>query len=222
MKPFGSVLFAAMALAAGLAGCAGGSEPVTTPDLAVGAPAPDLAVGPDAAAALCSAVNCAGCCFNDACQTGITALACGKGGDMCQQCSAPATCLADQSCGISPDKAWTLTIVGATIAPRQSDGSCWDSPCGDPDPYLTSSGLRYTATVQDTRYPAWNLSLNRTTQELTDGAGSIAMMDEDVVSDDTIAYARALKFSKAEIAKGAAEWTDWGQVLSIRFTIQPR
>jgi hypothetical protein len=58
--------------------------------------------------------------------------------------------------------AWTITAVGASIAPTKADGSPWDSDGSAPDPYVKMfiDDVLFASTSQldDTFDPTWSYS----------------------------------------------------------------
>jgi hypothetical protein len=95
-----------------LAACALACGPgeITTPSSAAG-PGPDagsVATGP-------CATTCDGCCYGDVCFTGNDVRGCGKGGQMCQTCSAGTTCT-NRACGASTDPCGGVSPNGQCVS----------------------------------------------------------------------------------------------------------
>lgn len=179
------------------------------------------AATPDAAMSNCNPATCAGCCMGDLCQMGITSAACGKGAGTCAVCSGIDVCLPDQTCGLSQDKAWKITLEGISVDATTPAGLAWDFPNGAPDPYLTVNGLMFSAVNADTYFPVFP-SITETTQRLLQGSISLAVYDDDIAADDVIAPSRALKVTEAELRKGTVEWMGWGAIRSVRFKFEPK
>ena len=141
----------------------------------------------------CSSSNCTGCCMNGACQTGTASSGCGKNGNACLSCSAPEVCKTTQICGIDPESTWKIQPASATIS-TTNQGADWDVGAGAPDPYASlwcpSSTVSpvVTLTVADSFSPTWSTGgcLMKAKDILSAGFG-VAVFDEDIAVDDTIA-----------------------------------
>ena len=114
-----------------------------------------------------------------------------------------------------------LTVLSARINNRTPAGAPWDSPFGDPDPYVTLNGS--STSVQDnTLYPVWRAGFPFTRKALMTEGVSISVFDEDVTFDDKIAGPRTLKVTEADLALGQIDWHSWDSVNTITFLIAPR
>ena len=93
------------------------------------------------------------------------------------------------TCMLDSTGSWVITVTSGQVSERKADGSCWDSPCGLPDPYvcLTINGSKKcTPTANDTLQPSWNSSFPAATATALQSGVGIEYMDEDLADDDVI------------------------------------
>lgn len=177
--------------------------------------------GTDLVAPACGPLNCAGCCSGDVCRLGNANDACGLSGVACAVCESGKRCNAVGQCEPDPNQMLQLTVLSARINNRTPAGAPWDSPFGDPDPYVTLNGS--STSVQDnTLYPVWRAGFPFTRKALMTEGVSISVFDEDVTFDDKIAGPRTLKVTEADLALGQIDWHSWDSVNTITFLIAPR
>lgn len=79
----------------------------------------------DAAAGGCTVGN-AGTVFSDSC-VGETVCLCPPG---------EATCEGVGLCVAAFPRTYRIGVVGVTLSERKPDGTCWDTACGAPDPFV--------------------------------------------------------------------------------------
>jgi hypothetical protein len=135
----------------------------------------------------CGPGNCTGCCFNNACQVGSAAPACGHGGAACSACASHQVCLPTLACGLDPAQQWDVLLVSAVVKPT-NNGAAWDPDGSAPDPYGSFlDGAIKTTVRQDTYTPAWNPAEGTfgTSADLLAGF-HFQLWDSDVLVDDPI------------------------------------
>lgn len=162
--------------------------------------------GGSGGASACGPNNCAGCCFNGACQTGSTNTACGKAGLACQSCTSWQTCSPDQMCAVDPGSTWNVIAVSTTLPGTDPSGAEWDAFGGAPDPYaacqVNNSTVGSTGTVSDSFSATWNQVICPNVKAsllMTGQAWSICVWDADVTSDD-LAGCWPTVFSESDFA----------------------
>ncbi len=196
--------------------------PDSTADAGADAEAPADAGGDSAAS--CSAANCTGCCLNGACQAGTTSAGCGKNGAACVVCSSPQVCGADQTCGIDPASTWTIQPVSASIS-TTNQGADWDLGGGAPDPYVSlwcppsASTPVSTPAVQDSFSPTWSTGgCSMKAKDLLSVGFALAVFDQDVSFDDTIASKGTIVPKEQELIQGSKNLTNNVTLLSLKVT----
>ncbi len=172
----------------------------------------------------CSASNCAGCCFNNACQTGTTASACGKAGAACMACSSLQVCRTDQTCGVDPDSVWRVQPTSARIT-SNNNGSSWDGDGSAPDvvvvmrcPGATTS----TGTSEVESYtPAWTTGgCTAKARQLLAEPWVFQLWDIDLTSDDTITAGLGFQFTEQHLTAGSVTLGASGGMTSITVQLQ--
>lgn len=166
--------------------------------------------GSGGGAAGCSATNCTGCCLNGTCNAGSTNAGCGKSGAACVACVTGQVCKADQTCGIDPNSMWKVQPSSATVRSTDSTGVAWDAFGGAPDPFCSlwcpataTTVTSSTPSVTDSFAPTWTTGgcVMKASDLLTVGF-DIAVYDEDVSSNDTIAGAGTITVTEAQLLAG--------------------
>ncbi len=153
---------------------------------------------------VCGPGNCTGCCFNNACQTGSTAAACGHGGAACSACGTNQVCLPALACGFDPAQLWDVTLVSATVKPT-NNGTNWDADASAPDTYGSFLDGAMTTTIQqDTYTPVWSPSegIGGSTVELL-GGFHFQLFDLDAIVDDPITGVFTLTVPEAAFSSGS-------------------
>ena len=171
----------------------------------------------------CSASNCAGCCFNNVCQTGNTASACGKAGAACGTCGSTQICKTDQTCGVDPNGLWLVQPVSASIT-SSNNGSSWDADGSAPDVYVAMQcpGSSATSTPEVESYnPTWTTGGCTTkASQLLSNPWTFQLWDSDVSSDDTITSALVFQFTEQILTAGTVTFQASGGMTSM--TVQLR
>ncbi len=177
----------------------------------------------------CSSANCTGCCFNDACQTGNTASACGKGGGSCFQCINGAVCKTDQTCGIDPNSTWRIQPASATVTTKNGGAADWDFGGGAPDPYAVlycpagaAMATATTTAATDTFTPTWSTTsapCTMTASALQSTGFGFAMLDDDVTTPDTIVALSTVKTEEAHLLQGFIEFNAAGNLQALRINL---
>jgi len=196
-----------------LVGC-GGED---TPD-------PGTPTGGNTNTQKCDASNCAGCCFNNVCQAGNTASACGKKGAACVACGSVQVCKTDQTCGVDPEGVWRVQPLSAQIA-ADNNGTAWDGDGSAPDvsiSMLCPGTTTHTATSEVESYtPAW------TSGGCTAKAGQLLaepwvfqVWDIDFSSHDTITGGLWFKFTEAHFTAGTVTLGASGGLTSLKVQLQ--
>jgi hypothetical protein len=201
-------LFAVAALAlSALAGCGDGGRD------------PDVKDPPP-----CNATTCAGCCFNNSCQTGTAASACGKRGNACVTCGSAQVCKADQTCGVDPNSTWRVQPVSAQIA-SSNNGTSWDGDGSAPDVFVHSQCPGATSSVVtasvETYSPAWSTGgcTAKASQLLAD-KWLFQLWDEDFSSHDTITPVLGFQFTEADFKAGGVNFSASGGMTSMSVQLQ--
>ena len=127
-----------------------------------------------------------GCPANTTCQGNACVP---NGGGTCSPvCQAGFTCQSS-TCVLDATGSWVITVTNGQVSEKKVDGSCWDSPCGLPDPYvcLTINGSKKcTPTANDTLQPSWNSAFPAATATALQSGVGVEYMDEDLADDDII------------------------------------
>ena len=161
----------------------------------------------------CGPSNCAGCCFNGACQAGTAASACGKAGGACFACTGNGICKTDQTCGVDPNSRWKIQPVSATLPEKNGAGEAWDVPGGLPDPFVAlfcpgtqTVSTTVTPTVADTLTASWSTTSGTgcimTASALMTAGFKAQVMDEDISSHDVVAVTAVTTLSEADFSLG--------------------
>lgn len=194
-----------LAVVAGLslAGCGGGDDPGedNTPPVT------------------CSAANCAGCCFNNTCQTGNTASACGKAGATCQTCNAAQVCKTEQTCGADPAGVWLVQPLSAQIT-ANNNGSAWDADGSAPDVFVEmqcpgATLASFTPEVESYT-PAWaSGGCTATAGRLLSEPWGFRVWDSDISVNDTITGVLLYQFREEDLTAGRVTLQSSGGMTSI-------
>ncbi len=159
----------------------------------------------------CSASNCTGCCLNGACQPGVTAAGCGKGGEACIVCTGMQICKAAQSCGVDPESTWVVHPAAAVIAAKNGAAD-WDLGGGAPDPYVhlwcppTAPTPVVTPTVNDSLTPSWTTgSCTLKAKDLLTAGFAVQVFDEDIAVPDPVSTKRTVVPTESQLLEGKAE-----------------
>lgn len=172
----------------------------------------------------CAASNCAGCCFNNVCQTGTSTSACGKAGATCQACGAVQVCKADQTCGVDPESVWRVQPVSAQITPS-NNGSAWDGDFSPPDVFVAmlcpGSTVESRTAHVESYTPTW------TTGGCTARAGQLMaeqwvfrLLDYDVTFNDTITDVFGARFTEQNFSAGTVTYGAAGGMTSLTVQLQ--
>jgi len=190
-----------------ITGCGGGGTPDPTPT--------------------CGASNCAGCCFNNACQTGTASAACGKAGAACRACASAQVCKADQTCGVEPSSVWQVQPVSAVIA-SNNNGSAWDGDGSAPDVAVAmrcpGSSSSFSTAQVESYTPTWTAgSCTATASQLLADPWVFQLFDIDLVSNDTITGPLGYRFLETDLLAGSVTLGPSGGMtsLTVRVTKQP-
>lgn len=176
----------------------------------------------------CGFSNCPGCCFNGACQTGNSDVACGRNGGICQMCGSGTSCSTDQVCVILPSSTWNAIPVSASIATMNGNMS-WDILNGAPDPYVqmwcpagASMVSAKTPTANDTFMPSWGQTMGScimTAGDLEMVGFALEVDDEDVTTPDIIFNKATVKATDSELQAGFMIVSDTGSLMSLRINL---
>lgn len=172
----------------------------------------------------CSASNCAGCCFNNVCQTGTAASACGKAGATCSVCGSAQVCKADQTCGVDPNGVWLVQPVSAQIA-SSNNGSSWDADDSPPDVFVNSTcpgatGASVTPEVESYT-PSWTSGgCTAKAGQLLASKWTFQLWDSDISSDDTITDVLNFQFTEAQLTAGTITFAPSGGMKSLTVKLQ--
>ncbi|AEI65752.1 putative lipoprotein [Corallococcus macrosporus] len=175
----------------------------------------------------CDASNCAGCCFNNVCQTGTSTSACGSAGAACRACGAAQVCKADQTCGVDPEGVWRVQPVSAQIA-ATNNGSAWDADGSPPDVFIEmacpgGTAVFTTAAVEGLA-PAWTSGgCTARASQLMAEQWAFQVWDEDLASDDTITGVLVTRFTEQHFTAGTVVFGASGGMtsLTVRLEKQP-
>lgn len=174
----------------------------------------------------CSIKNCLGCCFNGACQTGTTAVACGSFGVQCAVCAAPKICI-DQFCHVDPEGTWKVQPTSANLS-TTNQGSDWDFGAGAPDPYVTlwcpSSAVSVTSstpTVMDTFSPTWSTGgCVMKAKDLMGVGYAVQVWDEDISSNDPVCGKGKIVLTESELLSGTMQVNALPTLISMAVALQ--
>lgn len=191
-----------------LAGCGGGDDPGedNTPPVT------------------CSAANCTGCCFNNTCQTGNTASACGKAGAACMACNAAQVCKTDQTCGADPAGVWYVQPTSAQIT-ASNNGTAWDADGSAPDVFVEmlcpgATASSFTPEVESYT-PAWTSGgCTATAGRLLTEPWAFRVWDSDVSVNDTITGVLLYQFKEADLSAGRVTLQPSGGMMSITLGVR--
>lgn len=171
----------------------------------------------------CSASNCTGCCFNNVCQTGNTAAACGKMGATCAVCGSAQVCKVDQTCGVDPNSVWRVQPVSARIA-SSNNGSSWDGDGSAPDVFVSMQcpGATTSSTAEVESYtPTWTSGgcTARASQLLAE-RWYFQLWDSDFSVNDTITDMLGFQFTEAHLTAGTITFNASGGMTSLTVQLQ--
>ena len=138
----------------------------------------------------CNTSTCSGCCFNNACVSGIAKYACGSGGAKCQSCGQGMTCSTGGKCELDPAGKWQVAAYSASIQ-ATNNGSPWDTfaATAKPDPYveITTGGTTKSSSYKsDTLMPFWNENVIQATAGQLKSSFVLRIWDDDWGFDDLI------------------------------------
>ncbi|NOK01371.1 MULTISPECIES: hypothetical protein [Myxococcus] len=172
----------------------------------------------------CDASNCAGCCFNNVCQTGTSTSACGKAGATCRTCGTAQVCKADQTCGVDPDGVWRVQPVSAQIA-TTNNGSAWDADSSPPDVFVEMAcpggSSVFISDVVQSYTPAWTTGgCTARASQLMAEQWAFRLWDEDLASDDTITEVLGTRFTEQHFAAGTVTFGASGGMTSLTVQLQ--
>jgi hypothetical protein len=172
----------------------------------------------------CSATNCAGCCFNNTCQAGNTAAACGKAGAACTACGTAQVCLTRQACGVDPESTWRVQPLSARIA-ATDNGTAWDGDGSAPDVFIAmqcpgSETVTSTPEVQSYT-PAWSTGgCTARAGQLLAGPWMFQVWDSDVSVNDTITDTLMYQFKGEDFTEGTLTFGSSGGMTSLTVQLQ--
>ncbi len=199
-----------LAVVAGLflAGCGGGDDPGE----------------PSTPPVTCSAANCSGCCFNNVCQTGNTASACGRAGAACKACNAAQVCKTDQTCGADPAGVWLVQPLSAQIT-ASNNGTAWDADGSAPDVFVEMQcpgTTVVTVTPEVESYtPAWTSGgCTATAGRLLSEPWAFRLWDSDISVNDTITGVLLYQFREEDFTAGRVTLQPSGGMTSITLGIR--
>lgn len=172
----------------------------------------------------CSASNCTGCCFNNVCQTGTTASACGKAGTACVACGSVQVCKTDQSCGVDPNSVWRVQPVSARIA-SSDNGTYWDGDGSAPDVFvsmLCPGSTSASSTFEMESYsPTWTSGgCTARASQLMAESWVFQLWDSDVSSNDTITDVLGFRFTEQHFSAGTVNFGAAGGMTSLTVQLQ--
>ncbi|WNG55040.1 hypothetical protein F0U59_09820 [Archangium gephyra] len=172
----------------------------------------------------CSASNCAGCCFNNVCQTGNTASACGKAGATCSACGSAQVCRTNQTCGVDPNSVWRVQPTSARIA-SSDNGTSWDGDGSAPDVVVAMrcpGSTTSTETPEVESYtPAWTSGgCTAKASQLLAEPWVFQLWDIDFSSNDTITDSLALRITEEFLTAGGVTVNASGGMTSMTVQLQ--
>ncbi len=193
----------------------GGADTGTDPDGGT----PDTGVA-------CSIKNCLGCCFNGACQTGTTAVACGSFGVQCAVCLTHQIC-SDQFCRVDPEGTWKVQPTDAKIA-TTNQGSDWDFGGGAPDPFAllwcpstSANATSSTPTVNDSFNPTWTTGgCVMKAKDLLSVGYAIQVWDEDISSNDSVCGKGTITVKESDLLLGTMNLVALPNLISLNVALQ--
>jgi hypothetical protein len=221
-----SCLILVVCLAVACSSSTGEGNDASVPDDGGGI-ASDGGGGGGDAAATCSAANCAGCCFNGACQSGNTGAACGKGGIQCVACAPQQICKVDQICAVDPESRWKVQPASATLA-TTNNGSTWDAGGGAPDPFVSmwcpATAATVTGTtpaVSDSFTPTWSTGgcIIKAKDLLASGYAA-QVFDEDVSFNDPASVKFVVSVKESDLLKGDMTLSSLPNISTMRVLFQ--
>jgi Ca2+-dependent lipid-binding protein len=112
---------------------------------------------------------------------------------------------------------YRITVIGAKIHERKSDGRHWDFMFGLPDPYaiITLGQHRIvTPVAKNTLAPIWNHSAELTLSG--DERFQIKVLDKDVGQDDIVGSCHFIRLNEAPLIKGILFHWRCQQILQIK------
>ncbi|HYO53293.1 hypothetical protein [Archangium sp.] len=172
----------------------------------------------------CSASNCTGCCFNNVCQTGNTASACGRAGAECAACSPNQVCKTDQTCGVDPNSVWRVQPLSARIT-SSNNGSSWDGDGSAPDVFVWmqcpgSVSFSFTDMVESYT-PAWTTGgCTAKASQLMAEQWVFQLWDIDFIRNDTITDALGFQFTEEHFTAGTLTLGTAGGMTSLTVQLQ--
>jgi hypothetical protein len=178
----------------------------------------------------CGYSNCAGCCFNGACQTGNSDAACGRNGGICVACGMGTSCSADQVCVIDPTSTWSAMPVSASVATLKDGTMEWDPFNGAPDPYVqmwcpagAAMISAQTPVANDTYMPTWGSTMGNcimTAGDLENVGFAMQVNDSDNFPPDDIIFNKAtVKATDSELLAGFMNVMDTGNLMGLRINL---
>lgn len=172
----------------------------------------------------CGASNCTGCCFNNVCQTGNTASACGKAGAACVACGSIQVCKTDQTCGVDPNSVWRVQPVSARIT-SNNNGSSWDGDGSAPDVVVAMrcpGSTTSTETPEVESYsPAWATGgCTAKASQLLAEPWVFQLWDIDISSHDTITGALAFRITEEYLTAGTVTLGASGGMTAMTVQLQ--
>jgi hypothetical protein len=172
----------------------------------------------------CSASNCTGCCFNNACQTGNTASACGKAGAACAACGSAQVCKTDQTCGVDPNSIWRVQPVSARVA-SSNNGSSWDGDGSAPDVFVwmqCPGSTTSSSTPEVESYsPTWSTGgCTAKASQLMAEPWVFQLWDSDFSSNDTITGTLGFRFTEEYFTTGTVSFSASGGMTSLTVQLQ--
>lgn len=196
-----------------LVGCGGDDNTPNTPN-----------TGGNSNTQKCDSTNCTGCCFNNTCQAGNTASACGKKGAACVACGSMQVCKTDQTCGVDPDGVWRVQPVSAQIA-SNNNGSSWDGDGSAPDVFVAmmcpgSTSVASTPEVESYT-PTWSTGgCTAKASQLLAEQWAFQVWDSDLSANDTITSGLSFKFTEASFTAGSVTFNASGGMTSLKVQLQ--
>ncbi|PTL82218.1 hypothetical protein [Vitiosangium sp. GDMCC 1.1324] len=172
----------------------------------------------------CSTSNCAGCCYNNVCQTGTTASACGKLGAACVACGSAQVCKTDQTCGVDPNSVWLIQPVSAQIT-SNNNGSYWDADYSPPDVFVVMKcpgATSATSTYEVESYtPKWTTGgCTAKASQLLAEPWVFQLWDSDISVNDTITTTLGFRFTEQALTSGTVTLGASGGMTSLTVQLQ--
>jgi len=172
----------------------------------------------------CNTSSCAGCCFNNVCQTGTAVSACGKAGAACRVCGNAQVCKVDQTCGVDPEGVWRVQPIAAQITPS-NNGASWDVDGSAPDVVVVlwcPGSPVSTSTPESEAYtPSWTMGgCTARASELLAEPWVFQLWDRDVSSHDSITDRLAFRFTEQNFSDGTVTLGASGGMMSLTVQLQ--